>query len=53
MNSFFGKNVNNLDLVLCIMESGVANNNLLRKGGRIYISVDLVDHLLNVKRAYV
>lgn len=35
------------------MESGVVNNNLLQKEGRIYISAYLVDHLRNVKHASV
>lgn len=47
MNSFFGQNINNLDLMLCIMESGVVN--LVLKKGRICILLDLMDHLLYVK----
>lgn len=35
MNSFFGQNVNNLDLMLCIMESGVVNM-LLKKRKDLY-----------------
>lgn len=36
MNSFFGQNVNNLDLMLCIMESGVVNMLLKKKEGSIF-----------------